>query len=137
MNVNEAALLAPEEIYDKQRAESKGSSELSKRDRKYQRRVKKKKQRMVAREREKTQKMVEKINPGLGNKYSKAKLLEKLKRENKNTITAENNLDQTSLTSSTAFFTKLQDTVRGEIHEKKTAAVKAHHKNVVSAQIKL
>jgi U3 small nucleolar RNA-associated protein MPP10 len=64
VNVSETALLAPEEVYDKQRAEVKGQGEMTKEDRNRERRGKKRKQRLAAKEKEKLQKVIEKTNPG-------------------------------------------------------------------------
>lgn len=65
VNVNEAALLAPEEIYNKQKTEIKAQTEMTKQDRTRKRRLKKAKQRTAAKHKEKIQKVIEKTNPGL------------------------------------------------------------------------
>ena len=134
--VSETTLLAPEEVYDKQKGEMKGTSELTKTDRKHERRVKKKRKRLAAKNKEKVGKVVEKMKPGLGNKYSKAKVVEKLKRGGKNTALTETNQEKRSLSSSSAFFAKLQDSVREQIQEKKNAA-NNDSKRVLSTQVKL
>lgn len=64
VNVSETALLAPEEIFDKQRIEVKSQGEMTKQDRNRERRGKKRKQRLAAKEKAKLQKVVEKTNPG-------------------------------------------------------------------------
>ena len=64
VNVSETALLAPEEIYDKPRVEVKGQGEMTKQDRNRERRGKKRKQRLAAKEKAKLQKVIEKSNPG-------------------------------------------------------------------------
>ena len=135
-NVSETTLLAPEEVYDKQKGEMKGTSELTKTDRKHERRVKKKRKRLAAKNKEKVGKVVEKIKPGLGNKYSKAKVVEKLKRGGKNTALTETDQEKKSLSSSSSFFAKLQDSVREQIQEKKNAA-NNDSKRVLSTQVKL
>lgn len=136
INVSETTLLAPEEVYDKQKVETKGASELTKTDRKHERRVKKKRKRLTAKNKEKVGKVVEKMNPGLGNKYSKAKVVEKLKKGEMNTALTKTNQEKSSLSSSSAFFAKLQDSVRDQIQEKKNIASN-NIKRVLSTQVKL
>lgn len=63
-HVSETALLAPEEVYGKQKAEVKGKDEMTKQDRNRKRRGKKRKQRLVAKEKEKFQKAIRKDNSG-------------------------------------------------------------------------
>jgi U3 small nucleolar RNA-associated protein MPP10 len=64
VNVSETALLAPEEVYDKQRVEVKSQGEMTKQDRNRERRVKKRRQRLAAKEKAKIQKAIERTNPG-------------------------------------------------------------------------
>ena len=64
VNVSETALLAPEEVYDKQRVEVKSREEMTQQDRNRERRAKKRKQRLAAKEKAKIQKVIEKTNPG-------------------------------------------------------------------------
>ena len=61
----------------------KGASEKTSSDKLRERQRKKKERRLKRREKDKRQQQVEKLNPGLGNKYSKDKALEKLEKESK------------------------------------------------------
>ncbi|CAG8630279.1 6215_t:CDS:2, partial [Funneliformis mosseae] len=78
VNVSDAKLLAPEEVYDKKKGEIKGETEKDSTEKKRARVAKKraKKREKLLKEREK--KVIEKINPGLGNKHSKQKILDSL-----------------------------------------------------------
>ncbi|CAB4017045.1 U3 small nucleolar ribonucleo MPP10 [Paramuricea clavata] len=136
VNVSETALLAPEEVYDKQRVEVKSQGEMTKQDRNRERRVKKRRQRLAAKEKEKIQKAIERTNPGLGNKYSKAKAMESLKKDKTSTIVGEKRRDS-SLTSSSGFFNKLQDSVREEIHKKSQNGKKERKNKTSSAHCRL
>ena len=69
VNVSETALLAPEEVYEKQRAEVKSQGEMTKQDRNRERRGKKRKQRLAAKQKAKLQKVIEKTNPGQSNEF--------------------------------------------------------------------
>ncbi|KAG9294893.1 hypothetical protein G9A89_003233 [Geosiphon pyriformis] len=77
LNVSDAALLAPEEIYEK-KGDVKGETELDSTERKRirgaQKRAKKKQKAIKERE----QKVIQKMNPGLGNKHAKNKMLDAL-----------------------------------------------------------
>ncbi|CAG8800820.1 9423_t:CDS:2, partial [Dentiscutata erythropus] len=76
INVSDATLLAPEEVYDKKKGE--GDTEMNSNDKKQlhakKKRLKKKEKAM----REREIKVIEKMNPGLGNKHSKKKMLDTL-----------------------------------------------------------
>ncbi|CAG8446321.1 17284_t:CDS:10 [Acaulospora colombiana] len=78
INVSDATLLAPEEVYDKKRREVKGDTEMDLSDKKRSRAEKKriKKKERALKEREK--KIIEKMNPGMGNKHAKKKILDTL-----------------------------------------------------------
>ncbi|XP_028417309.1 U3 small nucleolar ribonucleoprotein protein MPP10-like [Dendronephthya gigantea] len=136
VNVSETALLAPEEIFDKQKTEVKSQGEMTKQDRNRERRGKKRKQRFAAKEKAKLQKVIEKTNPGLGNKYGKAKALESLKKDKSSTIVDEKKRDS-SLTSSSGFFTQLQDSVKEEIHKKTQNGKKKKKNETTSAHCRL
>ena len=122
--MSQTTLLAPEEIFDKQKTELKGATELTKEDRKHKRRLKKKRQHLAAKGNKKTE--------GLANKYTKEKP-KKLKKEN---VNSEGNEDKKAFTSSSAFFAKLQDSVRNEIKGKKSVP-KAKKNTLQSAQVRL
>ena len=68
---------------DKTKGEPKGATEKTKTDKKHDRREKKKKQSEKAKQREKKEKAIEKLAPGLGNKYAKQKALKELERQSK------------------------------------------------------
>lgn len=71
--------------FDQARAkgEFKGKNERTDTDKKRERRKKKMAQRERQKEKNKRQKAVEKINPGLGNKYSKERALRELEKQSK------------------------------------------------------
>ena len=73
---------------------------------------------------------------GLGNKYSKAKAMESLKKDKSSTIVGEKSRDG-SLTSSSGFFNKLQDSVREEIHKKNQNGKKEKKNKTSSAHCRL
>lgn len=122
--MTESALLAPEEIQEKSKAEVKGVTEKTHTDKLRERKKKKAKKREQQKEREKRQKLVEKMNPGLGNKYSKEKALKKLEKESKSntsglTLIKEGGKEKSNRTSSKTFFTQLQEEVTTNISSKK------------------
>ncbi len=61
----------------------KGTTEKEKTDRLRERRKKKSAQRVRHKERERTEKAVDKVNPGLGNKHAKARVLHNLQKAEK------------------------------------------------------
>ena len=73
---------------------------------------------------------------GLGNKYSKAKAMESLRKDKTSTIVSEKSRDS-SLISSSGFFTKLQDSVKEEIHKKNQSGKKEKKNKTSSAHCKL
>ena len=73
---------------------------------------------------------------GLGNKYSKAKAMESLKKDKTSTIVSEKTRDS-SLTSSSGFFTKLQDSVREELQKNNQSGKKEKKNKTSSAHCKL
>ena len=68
---------------EKQKGELTGASERTETDKKRARREKKKRQRAKQKQKEKKQQLVEKMNPGLGNKYSKEKAMRDLEAQSK------------------------------------------------------
>ncbi|PKC15932.1 Mpp10 protein [Rhizophagus irregularis] len=78
VNVSDAKLLAPEEIYDKKKGEIRGKTEINSTEKNRIRAAKKraKKKEKALKEREK--KVIERMNPGLGNKHSKQNILDSL-----------------------------------------------------------
>ena len=139
VSVSDAMMLAPEEVHEKKN-EQKGKTELTDTDRKRERRAKKRRQHERAVEKTKRRKLVEKLNPGLGNKYSKKAALEKLEKEQKNSknlsVLKDDGNDK-SVKSSTTFFSRLQDEVRDQIRAKKQVKKKKEKSSVKVAQLKL
>ena len=139
MSVSDAMMLAPEEVHEKKN-EQKGKTELTDTDRKRERRAKKRRQHERAVEKTKRRKLVEKLNPGLGNKYSKKAALEKLEKEyknSKNLSVLKDDGNDKSVKSSTTFFSRLQDEVRDQVKAKKQLKKKKEKSSVKVAQLKL
>ncbi|KAM6388554.1 U3 small nucleolar ribonucleoprotein MPP10 [Pluvialis apricaria] len=118
--VSDAALLAPEEIKEKNKAgDVKTDAEKTPTDKKRERRKKKLRKRMKLREKEKRQKLLEKMKPEQGTKLSKKAAAAKLKRltkEGKASLLKDEGKDKV-LKSSQAFFSQLQDQVKMEIKD--------------------
>lgn len=135
--VSDAALLAPEEIKEKNKAgDVKTVAEKTPTDKKRELRRKKLRKRMKRREREKRQKLLEKMKPEQGTKLSKKAAAAKLKRltkEGKASLLKDEGKDK-ALKSSQAFFSQLQDQVRMQIKDasklkkkqKKEKAISVH-----------
>jgi len=133
-----ATLLAPAEVVDKEKGELMEDKEKSKTDKKRERRQKKAIKRATIREREKREALVAKMNPGLGNKYSKEKAMKKLEEAEKHgkVVTIKNKEKDKTVKTSKAFFTSLQDEVK--THGKEKAAKKKKTKeNINIASLKL
>ena len=139
VSVSDAMMLAPEEVHEKKN-EQKGKTELTDTDGKRERRAKKRRQHERAVEKTKRRKLVEKLNPGLGNKYSKKAALEKLEKEQKNSknlsVLKDDGNDK-SVKSSTTFFSRLQDEVRDQVRAKKQVKKKKEKSSVKVVQLKL
>ncbi|XP_009983684.1 PREDICTED: U3 small nucleolar ribonucleoprotein protein MPP10, partial [Tauraco erythrolophus] len=135
--ISDAALLAPEEIKEKNKAgDVKTDAEKTPTDKKRERRRKKLRKRMKLREKEKRQKLLEKTKPEEGTKLSKKAAAAKLKRltkEGKASLLKDEGKDKV-LKSSQAFFSQLQDQVKMQIKdanklkkkEKKQKALSVH-----------
>jgi U3 small nucleolar RNA-associated protein MPP10 len=131
---SDAMLLAPEETHNKN-VELKGDEEKTDTDRKRERRAKKLKQRLKANEQEKRKKLVNKLNPGLGNKYAKKKALEDLEKESKsskNISVINEDAEERTLKSSSAFFSRLHDEVKQQVKSKKGPGEKKKKKSETS-----
>ncbi|NXN19954.1 MPP10 protein, partial [Indicator maculatus] len=118
--VSDAALLAPEEIKEKNKAgDIKTDAEKTPTDKKRERRKKKLRKRMKLREKEKRQKLLEKMKPEQGTTLSKksaAAKLKKLTKEGKASLLKDEGKDKV-LKSSQAFFSQLQDQVKMQIKD--------------------
>ncbi|XP_048812380.1 U3 small nucleolar ribonucleoprotein protein MPP10 isoform X1 [Lagopus muta] len=118
--VSDAALLAPEEIKEKNKAgDVKTDAEKTPTDKKRERRKKKLRKRIKLREKEKRQKLLEKMKPEQNMKLSKkaaAAKLKKLTKEGKASLLKDEGKDK-AVKSSQAFFSQLQDQVRMQIKD--------------------
>ncbi|XP_010715591.1 U3 small nucleolar ribonucleoprotein protein MPP10 [Meleagris gallopavo] len=118
--VSDAALLAPEEIKEKNKAgDVKTDAEKTPTDKKRERRKKKLRKRIKLREKEKRQKLLEKMKPEQSTKLSKkaaAAKLKKLTKEGKASLLKDEGKDK-AVKSSQAFFSQLQDQVRMQIKD--------------------
>ncbi|XP_078541045.1 U3 small nucleolar ribonucleoprotein MPP10 [Lissotriton helveticus] len=138
VHVSEAALLAPEEVKEKNKAgDLKADAEKTSTDKKRERRKKKLTKRIKLREKEKHQKLKEKIKPQEGyKKLSKKAAAEKLKtltKDGKTKLLADAGKDK-ALKSSQAFFSQLQDQVKLQIKDAKNAQKKAKKQQELSVQ---
>jgi len=126
--VSDASLLAPEEVYAAKKKPMKGETEMTSEEKKTRRRAAKAAIRKQKKAEEADRKLVEKINPGLGNKYTKQAAIDNLKqlRKSKNVQFAPNKpaSDQINYTQSTAFFSKLQQDAQTEISKFKESKKK-------------
>ena len=84
-----------------------GASEKTDLDKRRERRLRKKRKRLRLAERKQREKLIAKLRPGLGNKYSKQTVVRKLK---------EGAVDQ-SLKSSSKFFAQLQREVKEQVEK--------------------
>lgn len=109
MATSDAALLAPEEIQVKSKVPEVGATEKTSTNRKRERRLKKKQKRLRLAEKRHRDKLVAKLRPGLGNKYTKKSLAKKFKERDE-----EEKVDK-SLRSSSKFFARLQEQVREQV----------------------
>ncbi|XP_046399634.1 U3 small nucleolar ribonucleoprotein protein MPP10 [Ischnura elegans] len=134
---SDAKLLAPEEVKAKPRGDVVGKGERSETDKKRERRQKKLRQRARRIAREQKEKAVEKVNPGLGNKYSKEKairMLEKVSKEENVELLQGNSK---VVKSSKAFFSQLQDEVTNQIKSRTDSSKKKTKWKVTAQKVKL
>ncbi|XP_043840254.1 U3 small nucleolar ribonucleoprotein protein MPP10 [Dromiciops gliroides] len=135
VHVSDAALLAPEEIKEKNKAgDIKTDAEKSATDKKRERRKKKYHKRIKLREKEKRQKLLAKTKPEQAAKYNKAEAsaqLKKLTKAGKASILKDEGKDK-ALKSSQAFFSQLQDQVKMQIQDVKKTQKKQKKKKEIS-----
>ncbi|XP_004759912.1 U3 small nucleolar ribonucleoprotein protein MPP10 [Mustela lutreola] len=141
VSVSDAALLAPEEVKEKNKAgDVKTAAEKTATDKKRERRKKKYQKHMKLKEKEKRRKLLEKNNPDQAGKYTKAVASEKLKqltRTGKASLLKDEGKDK-ALKSSQAFFSKLQDQVKMQISDaKKTEKKKKKRQDISVHKLKL
>uniref|UniRef100_A0A2K5YH58 U3 small nucleolar ribonucleoprotein protein MPP10 n=1 Tax=Mandrillus leucophaeus TaxID=9568 RepID=A0A2K5YH58_MANLE len=135
VSVSDAALLAPEEIKEKNKAgDIKTAAEKTATDKKRERRKKKYQKRMKIKEKEKRRKLLEKSSVDQAGKYSKAVASEKLKQLTKTGKASfiKNEGKDKALKSSQAFFSKLQDQVKMQINDAKKAEKKKKKRQNIS-----
>ncbi|XP_004482680.2 U3 small nucleolar ribonucleoprotein protein MPP10 [Dasypus novemcinctus] len=135
VSVSDAALLAPEEIKEKNKAgDIKTAGEKTATDKKRERRKKKYQKHMKIKEKEKRRKLLQKSNPDEAGKYSKAVASQKLKqltKAGKASLLKDEGKDK-ALKSSQAFFSKLQDQVKMQISDAKKIEKKKKKKQDIS-----
>ena len=118
--MSDANLLAPQEILDKARGEEIGKSERTETDKRRDRR--KKKARQSKQHKARTEKLVNKLNPGLGNKYSKERMMKELEQaEKQGKITTIKEDRSKSVKSSTKFFDQLQNEAQAVVKNARNA----------------
>ncbi|CAK7295499.1 U3 small nucleolar ribonucleoprotein protein MPP10 [Vulpes lagopus] len=141
VSVSDAALLAPEEVKEKNKAgDVKTAAEKTATDKKRERRKKKYQKHMKLKEKEKRRKLLEKNNPDQAGKYTRAVASEKLKqltKTGKASLLKDEGKDK-ALKSSQAFFSKLQDQVKMQITDaKKTEKKKKKRQDISVHKLKL
>lgn len=126
MSVSDANLKAPEEIYEKKRKRGEkvlqSKDEMSQNERKALRNAKKQSRRKEKRQRDADERLVAKLNPGLGNKYEKKKLMESLASAKNVTTGKEIEGSTKQFSNSKEFFSRLQDEVQSEIQKRKESS---------------
>ena len=133
---SDATLLAPQEVQAAARGEEIGKDERTDTDKKRERRKKKLKQRNKQKEQERRERQVERENPGLGNKYSKEKMLKRLEQAEKSGQVTRLKDEGKGVKSSTAFFNQLQQETLDTVKQKKKAGAK-EKKKVHASNLKL
>ncbi|XP_038169968.1 U3 small nucleolar ribonucleoprotein protein MPP10 isoform X2 [Arvicola amphibius] len=141
VSVSDATLLAPEEIKEKNKAgDLKTTAEKTATDKKRERRKKKYQKRLKIKEKEKRRKLLEKRNPDQPGKTSRAAAKEKLKqltKAGKVSLLKDERKDK-PLKSSQAFFSKLQDQVKMQIHDaKQPGKIKKKKQDISVHKLKL
>ena len=119
VSASDATLLAPQEVQQAARGDEIGREERSETDKKRERRKKKLQQRAKHKEQERRERAVEKENPGLGNKYSKEKMLKRLEQAEKSGHVTKLKDEGKGVKSSTAFFSRLQQETQDTGKQKK------------------
>ncbi|CAI5717551.1 unnamed protein product [Peronospora destructor] len=116
ISVSDANLKAPEEVYEKKRKRGKAvlqsKEEMTQNERKALRNAKKHARRKEKRQRECDERLVAKLNPGLGNKYEKKKMLESIAGTKNITTGKQIEGSSKQFSNSKEFFSRLQDEVQ-------------------------
>ncbi|XP_028922285.1 U3 small nucleolar ribonucleoprotein protein MPP10 [Ornithorhynchus anatinus] len=140
VSVSDAALLAPEEVKEKNKAgDIKTSAEKTDTDKRRERRKKKLRKRMKFKEKERRQKLLAQTKPELAKKFNKnvaSAQLKKLTKAGKASLLKDEGKDK-ALKSSQAFFSQLQDQVKMQIKEGKKGLKKRKPKEMSVHKLKL
>ncbi|XP_038603063.1 LOW QUALITY PROTEIN: U3 small nucleolar ribonucleoprotein protein MPP10 [Tachyglossus aculeatus] len=140
VSVSDAALLAPEEVKEKNKAgDIKTSAEMTATDKKRERRKKKLRKRMKLKEKERRQKLLAQTKPELAKKFNKnvaSAQLKKLTKAGKASLLKDEGKDK-ALKSSQAFFSQLQDQVKMQIREGKKVPKKRKQQEMSVRKLKL
>eukprot|EP00753_Platysulcus_tardus_P020564 PLAT8223.1.p1 GENE.PLAT8223.1~~PLAT8223.1.p1 ORF type:complete len:613 (-),score=366.05 PLAT8223.1:36-1745(-) len=115
--VSEASRKAPEEAYAPKKGREgvlRGETELTKKERKRDRQARKSARRKREAQSKRERKVIAKLRPGMGNKYAEQEALETI-RDSRST-TVGDATDRTKYSSSSAFFDRLTEQVRREVH---------------------
>ncbi|XP_068695223.1 U3 small nucleolar ribonucleoprotein protein MPP10-like [Montipora foliosa] len=139
VTVSDAMMLAPEEVHEKKK-QQKGTTELTETDRKRERRAKKQRQHQRAVEKLKGRKLIEKLRPGLGNKYAKQAALKRLEKDSKtskNVSLLKDEGNDKAVKSSSAFFSRLQEEVRDQVKTKRETTKKKLNSTTTVTDMKL
>lgn len=125
IGVSDANLKAPEEVYEKKRkrghAVLQSKDEMTQMERKALRNAKKHARRKEKRQRVFDERLVAKLNPGLGNKYEKKKMLESIAGAKNITMGKEIDGSSKQFSNSKEFFTRLQDEVQHKIRNTRSS----------------
>ncbi|XP_066210644.1 U3 small nucleolar ribonucleoprotein protein MPP10 [Saccopteryx leptura] len=140
VSVSNAALLAPEEVKEKNKAgDIKSGAEKTATDKKRERRKRKQRKRVKLKEKEKRRKLLEKAGVGQAGQLSRAAATETLKqlaRTGRAALLKDEGKDK-ALKSSQAFFSKLQDQVKMQISDAKKTEKKKKRPDLSVHKLKL
>ncbi|XP_008158372.2 U3 small nucleolar ribonucleoprotein protein MPP10 [Eptesicus fuscus] len=141
VSVSDAALLAPEEVKEKNKAgDIKTAAEQTATDKKRERRKRKLRKHLKIQEKERRRRLLEKSSADPAGKLSKAAASEKLRqltKAGKASLLQDEGKDK-ALKSSQAFFSKLQDQVKMQISDaKKTEKKKKKRQDISVHKLKL
>ena len=128
---SDANLLAPEELQARSKRPEVGTTEKTTTDRKRERRLKKMRKRLQVAEKKQRDKIVAKLRPRLGNKYSKKTLEKKMK------LREEGEEMDKSLRNSSRFFARLQEEVREQVKSVKAGGKSGTDRKRTAQQYKL
>jgi U3 small nucleolar RNA-associated protein MPP10 len=124
LHVSDARGFAPADIYGTKRGREgvlKGDSEMEQQDRKRLRNTKKTARRKVRKEKQADEKLLSRLQPGLGlnNPYEKRKMREELSVARAQGKVTDGQADMNDYGASGTFFKRLQEEAESSIHEKR------------------